>query len=61
MKKSITILLVDDHKMMREGLRSLIEKQADMKIVAEASNGASAIKLTKEQDIDVVVMDISMT
>jgi DNA-binding NarL/FixJ family response regulator len=61
MKKSISIILVDDHKMVREGLKSLIEKQPDMEVVAEASSGALAIKQTKQHNPDVVVMDVSMS
>ncbi|MEI6080645.1 MAG: response regulator transcription factor [bacterium] len=60
MKKEISIILVDDHKMVREGLMSLIEKQTDMKVVAEASSGAMAIEQSKKHKADVVVMDISM-
>ena len=58
--KSINIILADDHKMVREGLKNIIEKQSDMKIIAEANNGASAILLSKQHNPDVVVMDISM-
>ena len=60
MMKHINIILADDHKMVREGLKSIIEKQPDMKIIAEASNGVSAISLSKQYNPDVVVMDISM-
>lgn len=60
MKKSISIMLVDDHKMVIEGLKSLIEKQTDMKVVAEVGSGAMAIKQAKQYNVDVVVMDISM-
>jgi len=60
MKKNISIMLVDDHKMVIDGLKSLIEKQSDMKVVAEASSGAMAIKQAKHDNVDVVVMDISM-
>jgi len=60
MKKTISIMLVDDHKMVREGLRFLVEKQPDMKVVAEADCGNTAIKQVKHNNIDVVVMDISM-
>lgn len=60
MKKNISIILADDHKMVREGLKSLIEKQADMIVVAEADSGGSAIKLTQEYAPDIIVMDISM-
>jgi DNA-binding NarL/FixJ family response regulator len=57
---SIKILLVDDHAIFREGLRSLIEKEADMTVVGEAGNGIEAIRLTRELSPDVVIMDISM-
>jgi len=57
---SIRILLADDHKITREGLRSLISKQSDMKVVAEAENGRDAVGLAKELRPDVVIMDVSM-
>jgi len=56
----IKILLADDHKIMRDGLRSLIEKRPDMEVVAEAENGRTAIKLTRRFKPDVIVMDINM-
>ncbi|MBT0664620.1 response regulator transcription factor [Geobacter pelophilus] len=56
----IKILLVDDHAIFREGLRSLIEKEADMTVVGEAGNGIEAIRLARELSPDVVIMDISM-
>ncbi len=58
MKKKI--ILVDDHKITREGLRSLLESQSDMEVIAEADNGRSAVKLSLKLVPDVVVMDISM-
>jgi DNA-binding NarL/FixJ family response regulator len=57
---SISILLVDDHKIMREGLRSMLEKQDGIKVVAEAEDGATAIKLAGELRVDMVIMDIAM-
>ena len=57
---SISILLVDDHKIMREGLRSMLEKQDGIKVVAEAEDGTSAIKLAGELRVDMVIMDIAM-
>jgi two-component system response regulator NreC len=56
----IRILLADDHKIMREGLRSLLEKQPSMEVVAEAENGRTAVRLAQEQSPDVVIMDIAM-
>jgi len=57
---SIRIVLADDHAMMRQGLRSLLEKQSDMKVVGEAENGRKAIELARELLPDVIVMDITM-
>jgi two-component system response regulator NreC len=57
---SIKILVADDHKMMREGLSSLLKKESGIEVVAEAENGRSAVQLTSRLAPDVVVMDISM-
>jgi DNA-binding NarL/FixJ family response regulator len=56
----VKILLADDHQIMRDGLRSLIEKQPGMEVVAEAENGRAAVKLTRKFRPDVIVMDINM-
>lgn len=54
------IILVDDHEIVREGLRSLIEKQPDMKVIGEAETGRQALHLAKKLNPDVLIMDISM-
>jgi DNA-binding NarL/FixJ family response regulator len=54
------ILLVDDHRIVREGLRSLIEKEPDLKIIGEAEDGRAAVKLATELKPDIVVMDLTM-
>jgi two-component system response regulator NreC len=56
----IKILLVDDHKIMREGLRSLLENQPGMQVIAEAVNGREAVRLARDKRPDVVIMDIDM-
>jgi two-component system response regulator NreC len=56
----IRILLADDHKLLREGLRALIEEQKNMSVVAEAEDGRSAVRLAAELSPDIIVMDISM-
>lgn len=59
---AIRILLADDHGIVRNGLRSLIEKQTDseMKVIAEAENGRIAVQLANELRPDVIIMDVSM-
>lgn len=57
---SIKIVLVDDHEIVRAGLRLLIQAQGDMEIVGEAENGQQAIELCRKASPDVVVMDITM-
>ena len=54
------VLLVDDHQMMRAGLKHLIEGFEGYKIIAEAANGIDAIKLAKKHSPQVIVMDIAM-
>ena len=56
----IKILLADDHKLLREGLRALIEEQRNMTVVAEAEDGRSAVRLAAKLSPDIIVMDISM-
>ena len=57
---SIRILLADDHKIICEGLRSLISKQSDMEVVGEANTGLSAVQLTEKLLPDLIIMDIGM-
>lgn len=54
------ILLADDHGIIRQGLRSLLSKQSDMEVVAEAEDGRKAINLVREFKPDIVIMDITM-
>jgi DNA-binding NarL/FixJ family response regulator len=54
------ILLADDHQIVREGLRSLLNQHEDMEVVAEARNGRDAVQLAQELQPDVVVMDVGM-
>ncbi len=56
----IRILLADDHTVVRDGLRALVEKQPDMSVIGEAADGRDTIRLAEEQSPDVVIMDIAM-
>ena len=56
----ITVLLADDHPLVRQSIRAVLEKQPDIKVVAEAGDGVVAVKLATELKPDVVVMDIGM-
>ena len=57
---TVRILIADDHKILREGLRSLLEKQSEFAIVAEAQDGLSAISAAKKHKPDVAILDIGM-
>jgi CheY-like chemotaxis protein len=59
-KKLVRILLVDDHAMIREGIRTLLEHHADFSIVGEAKNGEEALEMTNHVLPDVVIMDVNM-
>ncbi len=56
----IKIVLADDHQIVRQGLRALLATESDIKVVAEADNGRSVLRLVKEFLPDLVIMDISM-
>jgi DNA-binding NarL/FixJ family response regulator len=58
--KSISVLLVDDHAIFREGLRNLLKMEGDLELVGEAQNGRQAVALVKKLRPAVVVMDIGM-
>lgn len=58
--KPITVLLADDHTVVRQGLRALLETEGDIEVVGEAQTGRQAVQLTKELLPAVVVMDIAM-
>ena len=56
----IRVLLADDHVLVREGLRALLAKEADIQVVAEAGDGREALRAAREARTDVVAMDLSM-
>lgn len=57
---NISIMLADDHPLLRQALRSVLDKQADFKIIAEANDGEEAVRLAVELVPNVVIMDIGM-
>ncbi len=60
MKKKYKVILVDDHKLFRDGLKFVINQMDDFEVIAEASNGNDFLKVLDDQVPDIVLMDISM-
>jgi DNA-binding NarL/FixJ family response regulator len=58
--KKIGVLLVDDHTVVRQGLRALLKAEEDMEVVGEAENGRQAVMMARKTPPDVVVMDVAM-
>ena len=56
----IQIVLADDHKLFRDGLRKILELDPDVKVVGEASNGEEALQLLQERSPDIILFDINM-
>ncbi len=56
----IKVLIAEDHKIVREGLCALLSKEADIKVIAEAEDGSTAVQLARELLPDIVVMDIGL-
>jgi two-component system response regulator NreC len=54
------ILIADDHQIVRQGLRILLEKESDLKVVAEADNGRATVRLARELTPGVIIMDVAM-
>ena len=60
MTKKITVLLVDDHGLVRRGFRRMLEDEPDIAVVGEASDGDEAIRLARELKPNVIVMDCAL-
>lgn len=56
----IRVLLADDHKIFRDGVRSILEKEKDIEVVGEAANGSEVIELIEQQEVNVLVLDIDI-
>ena len=60
MEKRISVLIADDHSLIRQGLKQILELEKDMIVIAQASNGSEAVQLARECKPDVILMDINM-
>ena len=56
----IKILLADDHSILRDGLKAMVEKEDNLEVVGEARDGVEALKLSRERSPDIVIMDMAM-
>ncbi len=56
----IRVIIAEDHNLVRQGIRALLEQSGEVQVVAEASTGEEAVNLTKDQQPDLVIMDLSM-
>jgi DNA-binding NarL/FixJ family response regulator len=60
MGRKIRVLLVDDHKIMRQGISSLLQFEEDIEVVGEAENGRQALELAHRHTPDLIIMDVNM-
>lgn len=60
MKNRINVLIADDHSLLRQGLKQILELEDDIAVVAQASDGSEAVEMTKAHKPDVILMDINM-
>lgn len=56
----INVLIADDHKIFRDGIRSLLSREKDMHVVADVPNGREVLEIANKEEVDVVIMDIDM-
>src|SRR5437773_12460966 len=59
-ERKINVLIVDDHPIMREGLRKLVEQEPDIVVIAEAGTGLQALEVARDTQPDVVLLDINL-
>jgi YesN/AraC family two-component response regulator len=60
MPDELKILIVDDHPIVRNGLRQVIEEQSDLKVIADAGDGSSGLALIRHSKPDIVILDLDM-
>ena len=58
--KQTRVLLVDDHEIMRDGLREVLQREGDFDVVGQAGDGAAAVRIAQQLRPDVVIMDVMM-
>jgi len=58
--RKIKLMLVEDHVLVREGTKEMLDREEDMEVVAEAGDGEEAVRLAAEHDLDVIIMDIAL-
>ena len=58
--RQISVMLVDDHEIMRDGLREVLQRAGDFEVVGEAGDGAAAVRVAQNLNPDVIVMDVMM-
>lgn len=56
----VRLLIADDHEMMREGLKSLLEKESSIEVIGEAENGEQTVEMARKSGVHIVIMDVSM-
>lgn len=59
-ERKIRIMLAEDHVLVREGTKEMLDREEDMEVVAEAGDGEEAVRLAEEEDVDIVIMDIAL-
>lgn len=59
-ERKIRIMLAEDHVLVREGTKEMLDREEDMEVVAEAGDGEEAVRLAEEGDVDIVIMDIAL-
>ena len=57
---SIKVLLADDHNLIRQGLYSMLEKEKDIRVIAQAENGREAVRLSNSLNPDIIILDVNM-
>lgn len=60
MNRTTTIILADDHSLVRDGIRALLESETDLEVIGEASNGLEAVAMVSEKQPDILIIDIRM-